>query len=171
MKMAKAFLWLLIIIALTSGAPDLARAEGHKELKIGISQFPSTLHPFFDEMVAKSLVMGAVLRPVTVHDADWKSVCMLCTALPAYDNGQAKREQHKDGTFGIAATYKLKDGMFWGDGTKVTTKDILFAYDVGRNPKTGVGDSEFFEKDILSIDAWTHTWAAASNWRFFRRWS
>lgn len=128
-------------------------AGERRELKIGVSQFPSTLHPFFDAMVAKSLVLGAALRPVTVHNAEWKSACMLCTELPTYDNGRTKKEPRKDGTTGIAATYTLKDGLFWGDGTPVTTKDILFAYEVGRNPKSGVGNGEFFSKDIVSIEA------------------
>lgn len=151
MKMAKVFLGILGIFALL--LPNPAAADEHRELKIGVSQFPSTLHPFFDEMVAKSLVLGATLRPITVHDADWKSACMLCTELPTYDNGRAKKEQHKDGTTGIAATYTLKEGLTWGDGTPVTTKDILFAYEVGKNPKSGVGNGEFFSKDIVSIDA------------------
>jgi peptide/nickel transport system substrate-binding protein len=151
MKMAKVFLGILGILALL--APGPAHADEHRELRIGVSQFPSTLHPFFDEMVAKSLVLGAALRPVTVHDAAWKSVCMLCTELPTYDNGRAKKEAHKDGTTGIAATYTLKEGLVWGDGVPLTTKDILFAYEVGKNPKSGVGNGEFFSKDIVSIDA------------------
>lgn len=151
--MAKAFLCLLAILALAAVLPARADAPAHKELKIGIAQFPSTLHPFFDEMVAKSIVLGTALRPITAHDADWKSVCILCTELPTYENGRAKKEQHKDGTTGIAATYTLKGDLFWGDGTPVTTKDILFAYKVGRDPKSGVGNGEFFSKDIRSIDA------------------
>lgn len=150
MKMAKVFLFaLLAALAL----PAAASAQEHKQLRIGVSQYPSTMHPFFDEMVAKSLVLGATQRSVTVYDADWKPQCMLCTELPTYENGRAKKETHADGTTGIAATYTLKDGLVWGDGTPVTTKDIIFAYDVGRHPKSGVGNGEFYTKDILSIDA------------------
>ncbi len=153
MKMAKAFLWATAIFALVWAAPAQAEAPAHPELKIGMSQFPSTLHPFFDDMVAKSLVLGPVLRPITAHDADWKPVCMICTELPSYENGRATKEQHKDGTTGIAATYTLKDNLFWGDGTPVTTRDVLFAYEVGKDPKSGVGNGEFFSHDILSMDA------------------
>ncbi|HYD18027.1 MAG TPA: peptide ABC transporter substrate-binding protein [Patescibacteria group bacterium] len=145
--MAKVFIPALILCCL-AGAPFAASAEEHKTLKIGVSQYPSTLHPFFDEMVAKSMVLGGTQRPVTAYDADWKPVCMLCTELPSYENGRAK----KDGT-GIAATYTLKDNLFWGDGKPVTTKDILFAYEVGKHPKSGVGNGEFFTKDITHITA------------------
>lgn len=148
--MAKAFVIALAAFLLL--APPV-RAEEYKDLKIGMSQFPSTLHPFFDEMVAKSLVLGGAVRPMTVNTPDWKAACMLCTELPTYENGRAKKETRKGGKKGIAATYTLKDDLFWGDGTPVTTKDILFAYEVGKHPKSGVGNGEFFSKDIVSIDA------------------
>lgn len=159
MKMAKAFIGALLTASLltscmAAGSPALA-AEGaaHATLTIGMSQFPSTLHPMVDDMLAKSIVNGATLRPITAHNAAWQPECLLCTDLPSYDNGMAKKETRKDGKKGIAATYTLKDNLFWGDGTPVTTKDILFAYDVGRHPKSGVSDGEFFSKDIVGIDA------------------
>ena len=148
MKMAKVFLLLAFLLL-----PLAAQAEDHKHLRIGVSQYPSTLHPYFDEMVAKSLILGATTRPVTVFGADWKLRCMLCVELPTYENGGAKKETQADGTTGIAATYRLKDGLVWGDGTPVTTKDILFAYEVGKHPKSGVGNGEFFTKDVVNIDA------------------
>ncbi|MDI1228527.1 MAG: peptide ABC transporter substrate-binding protein [bacterium] len=151
MKIAKVFL-VIAATALSLAASASARAEEHKTLKIGVSQYPSTLNPYFDEMVAKSMVLGGTTRPVTVYDPDWKPQCMLCTELPSYENGRAKKEKTKDGT-GIAATYTLKDDLFWGDGTPVTTKDILFAYEVGKHPKSGVGNGEFFSKDIVNVTA------------------
>jgi peptide/nickel transport system substrate-binding protein len=148
--MAKAFITIIAALLLLA-TPALAEDE-HKDLKIGMSQFPSTLHPFFDEMVAKSLVLGGAVRPVTVNTPDWKPACMLCTELPTYENGRAKKETRKDGKKGIAATYTLKDELYWGDGTPVTTKDIIFAWEVGKHPKSGVGNGEFFSKDIVDID-------------------
>lgn len=141
-KMAKAFL-LCLFVFMSCGA----MAEKHTDIRIGISQYPSTLHPFFDDMVAKSYVLGMSLRPVTVHDTNWKSVCMLCTELPSFENGLAKRKDK-----GISATYKIRDDAFWGDGTPVTVKDIIFAREVGMHPQSGVGNAEFFDKDIAGID-------------------
>ena len=129
-----------------------AQAAATKQtLTIGISQFPSTLHPLFDAMVAKSLILSAALRPVTVHDPDWKPVCLICTELPSFDNGLAVRETRADGGKGIAATYKLKPGLQWDDGTPVTAADIIFGWDVGKHPASGVSNGEFFSKDIVNI--------------------
>jgi len=138
-------------LALSVAAPIPAAAASKKELTIGISQFPSTLHPLFDAMVAKSLILSAGLRPVTAHDPDWKPVCLLCTELPSFENGLAVRETRKDGKKGIAATYKLKPGLTWDDGTPVTATDIIFGWEVGKHPASGVSNGEFFAKDILDI--------------------
>lgn len=123
------------------------------DLRMGMTQYPSTLHPLFDAMVAKSIVTGATLRPVTAYDADWQAVCLLCTELPSYANGRAEKVKLPDGKTGIRARYTLKDGLFWGDGTPLSTKDILFAYDVGRHPQAGVSNSSFYAEDIAGIEA------------------
>jgi peptide/nickel transport system substrate-binding protein len=149
-QMAKAFVSALLIF-LFSGNPALANE--HAQLRIGISQYPSTLHPLFDDMVAKSYILGMSLRPVTVHDASWKPVCMLCTELPSFDNKRAEKETLSNGKHGIAATYTIQSNATWGDGVPVTTKDILFAWEVGKHPKSGVGNADFYAKDIADITA------------------
>ena len=147
--MAKAFIvFLYAFLAFAQTAQSASPAE---QLKIGMSQFPSSLHPYYDEMVAKSLVLGAALRPMTAHDASWNPVCLLCTELPNYENGRAKKETRADGGKGIAATYTLKDNLFWDDGTPLTSGDIVFAWQVGRHPQSGIDNAEFFAKDIVDI--------------------
>ncbi len=149
--MAKVFV-LATLVFLFSGSFPAAAAD-RTQLRIGISQFPSTLHPMFDDMAAKSYVLGMSLRPVTAHDARWKPVCMLCTELPSFANGRAKKETLPDGRHGIAATYTIQPKATWGDGVPVTAKDIIFAWEVGKNPLSGVGNADFYAKDIASITA------------------
>lgn len=147
--MKRAGLKILLLLAALL-APQAAHAD-HKNLKIGMSQYPSTLNPYFDDMVAKSYVLGTALRPVTIHGTDWLPACALCTELPTYENGRAKKETRKDGKKGVAATYTLKPDLFWGDGVPVTVADILFAWKVGKHPQSGVSNAEFFSKDIADI--------------------
>lgn len=148
--MAKVFLFGLVLSGAVFAVTPAAALEKER-LTIGMSQYPSSFHPGFDEMVAKSLVLGTALRPVTAFDADWKPVCVLCTVLPSFENGLAVREQRPDGTSGIAATYTLAEGLKWGDGKPVTTADVIFAWEVGRHPESGIGNGEFFSKDIADI--------------------
>ncbi|MDE1967897.1 MAG: peptide ABC transporter substrate-binding protein [Alphaproteobacteria bacterium] len=149
---------LLIILCLL--LPAAARAaERADELSIGISQFPATFNPLIDPMVAKSYVLGMVRRPLTTYDANWQLVCMLCEALPSFANGLARKIALPDGKTGLRLTYTLKADARWDDGTPVTTDDVIFSWQVGRNPQTGVADAELYRRMIAvkAVDARTFT--------------
>src|SRR5690242_3000685 len=115
------------------------RAAERDSLAIGITQFPATLNPNIDVMAAKSYVLGMAVRPFTVYDADWKLVCLLCTDLPTIENGGAvpvdlPGGDSPGGRKGVDLTYTIRPDATWGDGVPVTTADVLFTYEVGRNP-------------------------------------
>ncbi|MCH8197756.1 MAG: peptide ABC transporter substrate-binding protein [Proteobacteria bacterium] len=116
-----------------------------------MTQFPSTFHPNIDSMLAKTYVLSMARRPFTVHDKDWKLVCMLCTKLPTIENGLAVPEDLPNGKKGIAVTYTIRPGAVWGDRTPVSTSDVLFTYEVGRHPQSGVAAGELYRR-ILKID-------------------
>ena len=139
-------LWLAV-------GPPAAAAPSHApdELSIGVTQFPSTLNPLIDQMFVKDYVLGAVHRPLVSYDADWKLVCMLCTELPSFDNGRAQKVDLGDGKTGVAITYTLLPDAKWGDGVPVTTDDVRFSYEVGKNPLTGVADAESYRR-IVKLD-------------------
>ncbi len=141
-----ALLGAALLAAAASAAPVRAA-----ELKIGMTQFPSTLNPLIDSMLAKSYVLAMTRRPITAYDQDWQLVCMLCTELPTIENGLAEPEELPDGRRGIAVTYTIRPEATWGDGTPVTSRDVVFTWEVGRHPKTGVSDFEAFRR-ILKID-------------------
>lgn len=130
-----------------------AHAETSKTLTIGISQFPSTMHPSFDSMLAKTYIAAMARRPITVYDHDWKVTCLLCTGLPELEDGTARYETTLDGADGLAVDYTLDSDAVWGDGTPITTKDVLFTWNVGRNPQTGIDNFELYRR-ILAIDAY-----------------
>ncbi len=142
---------LLAALMLWPLAAPEARAA-RDELVIGMTQFPDTLNPIINAMLAKSYVLAMTRRPLVTYDQSWELVCMLCTELPTIDNGLAKRETLPDGRTGMALTYTIQSGATWGDGTPVTTRDVLFGWEVGRHPLTGVADSDFYRR-ITAIDA------------------
>ncbi len=146
-----AFLGALLVLATAVAGAPAARAGGAGELKIGLTQFPSTLHPNIDSMLAKTYVLAMTARPITVFDQEWQLICMLCTELPTLENGLAKKEPLAEGGEGIALTYTLQPDATWGDGTPVTTKDVVFTWEVGRNIESGVTNSELYRR-ILAVD-------------------
>ena len=136
------------VMALLVAAPA---ALAREQIVIGIAQFPAPLHPNIESMLAKSFVLGLTERPFTAYDANWELVCMLCTELPTLENGLAVIEDLPDGKKGVAATYTIQPGATWGDGTPVTTRDVMFTYEVGKNPDGGISNAELYRR-ILSID-------------------
>ena len=119
---------LLLASALLIGVGQLALPAAARDLVIGINQFPSNLHPNIDSMVTKSYVLGLTQRPLTTFDARWEVVCMLCTELPTFANGKAVAEEAPGGKRGVALTYTIQPDARWGDGTPVTTRDVLFTW-------------------------------------------
>ncbi|HIM76583.1 MAG TPA: peptide ABC transporter substrate-binding protein [Rhodospirillales bacterium] len=76
---------------------------------------------------------------------------MLCVTLPTIENGLAVPEKTARGKQGIAVTYTIRADATWGDGKPVSTKDVMFTWKVGRHPKSGVGDMEFY-RSLYKID-------------------
>ena len=140
----------ILLAAIFLVLPITARAMPN-ELVIGISQFPSNFNPLINSMLAKSYLLGIARRPITVFDQDWNLICLLCKSLPDLANGTAVFETTADGKPGIAITYELLAEAKWGDGMPITTKDVLFTWEVGRHKLSGVGDTETFRR-ITKID-------------------
>ncbi len=141
----------MLALAFLVVQPGAARAADRDELVIGVSQFPTAFHPNLESHVTQGYVLAMTSRPFTAFDADWELVCMLCTELPTFENGKAVIEKQDDGSDGIALTYMIQEGATWGDGTPVTTDDVLFTYEVGKHPESGVSNAELYRR-ITSID-------------------
>ncbi|HXY99887.1 MAG TPA: peptide ABC transporter substrate-binding protein [Stellaceae bacterium] len=129
-----------------------AAARAADTLAIGITQFPSTLHPSIDAMTAKSYILAMARRPLTTFDAQWRLVCMLCTELPTIENGLAVPVTLPDGGRGIRVTYTLQPEARWGDGVPVTTEDVRFTWEVGRQKQSGLANAELYRR-IAAIEA------------------
>ena len=138
---------LLAWSMLAGAAPALAKDD----LVIGMTQFPATLHPAIDSMLAKSYVHGMTRRPFTAHGVDWKLQCMICVALPSLENGGAVPETTPEGKPGLAVTFQIVPGLKWGDGVPVTARDVAFSWEVGRHPQTGVSNQEFY-RSLYKVD-------------------
>ncbi len=133
---------LAAVSVLCLSAPAVAAPR--EQLVIGVSQFPSTLHPAIDPEVIKAYTLGFVLRPITAFDAGWKNTCLQCAVLPSLANGLARLEGR-----GMAVTVKLKPGLLWGDGVKLTARDLAFTWKLGHDPASGFADLSYW----LRIDS------------------
>ena len=149
--MRKTLAIALCALALAGAFRPAPATAAKDELVIGITQFPSTFHPNIDSMLAKTYILSFARRPITTYDKDWQLACMLCVKLPTIDNGLAVPEKTPDGKQGIAVTYTLRGDATWGDGTPVSTEDVLFTWEVGRHSRTGVGNMELY-RSLYKLD-------------------
>lgn len=140
----------LLFATLINIQPATAAPE---KLTIGITQFPSNFHPGIDSMAAKSYILGFTRRPFTSYDANWQLVCMLCTELPTRDNGRVKDVKLADGSSTLDVTFTIKAEAKWGDGTPITTRDVLFSWEVGKHPLSGYANGTQYSRDIANITA------------------
>ncbi len=154
-KRAPGLLALILVLVWISAPIQVppAQAADKERLTIGISQYPSTLHPAFDSMLAKSYVVAMARRQITTYDPDWRQICLLCTRLPSLEDGTARFEQNADGTPGMAVTYDLLPEAAWGDGTQITTEDVLFSVAMGQDPQSGVDNAELYRRiDRVTVE-------------------
>ncbi len=121
-------------------------------LTIGLRQFPTNFHPLIESSVAKWFVQGLIRRPITAYNADWELTCLMCRALPSVKAGTLKKTVENDDRISGRLTFQLPDAAVWGDGTPITTRDVLFTWKVGRHDKSGVSHASLFKK-ISRIDA------------------
>ncbi len=129
--------WRTWLIALLLGALPLPASALRDQLTIGVSQFPSSLHPYIDPEVIKGYILGFAMRPITAFDETWQNHCMMCTELPTLENGRVKLEPRADGAPGMAIRLTLRSDLFWDDGTPVTTRDLVFTAHVGADAASG----------------------------------
>ena len=76
-------------------------AHAKDELVLAMTQMPGTWNPLISSMLAKSLISNMTARPLTVWDAEWKLVCLVCTELPTLENGKAREVDLPDGKKGM----------------------------------------------------------------------
>lgn len=140
---------LFLIAAALSLASSPARAKD--ELLIGITQYPSTFNPNIDAMLAKSYVLAMVRRPLLTYGHDWKLVCMLCTEVPTVENGRLKPVDLPDGGKGVEIRFTIRPDAKWGDGRPVTSGDVVFAWELGKDPRSAIDGGEYYRR-VTKID-------------------
>ncbi len=166
----------LLALAAPGATPAAAQPAVRDTLTIGLNQYPSTWHPNIDAMLARTYIEGFTLHPLTAYDADWKLTCILCETLPTLENGLAVRETTPDGKPGLRLTLRLRPGAAWADGTPISSDDLLFAWQAGRNPETGFTPAEFYRSAyaldvvdartvVLHLDKVTYDFAAMGNFQ------
>ena len=136
--------------------PHAAQAQAVKDtLVVGMSQYPSSLHPGIEPTTAKTFAMRFGYRPISTYNDDGKMECFLCTEVPTVANGRAKVVDLGGGKKGLTVRYTLHPEAKWADGTPITSKDVAFSWSLGVKPESGFARPDVFQRitKVETIDA------------------
>ncbi len=111
----------------------IAAAQPHRDLVVGMVQFPPDMHPNITNTSIKDYIANTSRRPMTGFSASGQVICLLCTEVPTLGNGRAKIVTRADGSAGMEVRFTLKPDLFWGDGKPVTAGDVAFAFTVSQS--------------------------------------
>lgn len=133
-------LLLVCAVAALLGRPELLAAQDKPRDadREGIAQLSATLHPLIVGHIAKRYLLAMTLRPLGVFDKEWKQVCPVCAGGRLSQGSQV-------------TTLSIHPKARWGDGTPVTAKDAVFAWEVGRHDESGATSHAMF-RSIRNIE-------------------
>jgi peptide/nickel transport system substrate-binding protein len=123
--------WAICVVLMMAWMPP-TQAQPRDRLMVGLGSFPPNMHPLIGSQRLRDYVLDVSRRTVTRFDAGGRVICQLCTEVPTVENGQAKTVDLPNGSKGMEVTFTLRPGLRWGDGTPLTTKDIVFGAEVAR---------------------------------------
>jgi peptide/nickel transport system substrate-binding protein len=140
-----------VSLSLTAGL--LAGVASAKDLTIGVSQEPDTLHPVITTMTVSQSMRNLVMLPIATPNEVWEWTCYLCTSIPSIDNGGAKVVE-EGGKKKILVTWEIRPDAVWGDGKPVTGEDMKLAWEIGVTPTVTKGTPEAFDGiEAVEVDA------------------
>lgn len=139
----KALLGLILFLVSAAGANP--KATNKETLTIGVASEFDNLHPIVASQAVTRYIQYMAYRPLVILNLDYKWVPLLIKEIPTVDNKLAKRVGN-----GLQATIEILPAAKWSDGTPVTCKDVVFAWQVGKNKNVSNPNREPYE-NITSI--------------------
>ncbi|MFO1217778.1 MAG: peptide ABC transporter substrate-binding protein [Burkholderiaceae bacterium] len=147
-------LQLLAHAGLAQAQPDFAyaptRRGGGGTLKILSWQGPTLLNGHFSNGSKDQLATRLFYEPLATWDRDGSMYPVLAAEIPSLANGGVAKD-------GLSVTWKLKRGVSWHDGEPFTADDVVFSWELLRNPASAAFTIGTFTpiKEARKIDSHT----------------
>lgn len=137
---------LLLII---SAGPVSAQPEN--TVVIGLIGESDSILPGFSRLVVSDWVIGTLFVGLVDLNAEWRPHPRVAQEVPTLENGQWRLLPNGE----MELTYRLRPGFKWHDGTPVTAADVVFAWEVLRDPRTGAEPPDPGVREVTAPDAST----------------
>jgi peptide/nickel transport system substrate-binding protein len=127
-----------------AGTEPIAFPDGGKTVTGAFDQEPDSIVPYFTQMSFAVWVTQLTLVGLGEWDDTNAFVPELAAEIPTTENGGVSAD-------GLTITWKLKDCLFWSDGTPLTSADVKFTWEAIMDPGNAVGSRTGYDK-IASIE-------------------
>lgn len=126
------------------GTEPIPFPDGGKSVTGAWDQEPDSIVPYFSNMSFAIWVTQLTLVGLAEWDANSEFVPELAAEIPSLDNGGISAD-------GLTITWKLKEGLYWSDGTPLTSADVKFTWEAIMDPGNAPASRTGYDK-IGSID-------------------
>lgn len=120
-------------LALAVALTPAVSAQPRDSVIVGLIGDPDHLVPGFSRLAVASHVSAVLFVGLVGLNADWQAYPRVAREVPTLENGQWRLLPNDE----MEVTYRLRPGFRWHDGTPVTAGDVVFAWEVAREPRTG----------------------------------
>jgi peptide/nickel transport system substrate-binding protein len=127
-----------------AGTEPVAFPDGGKSVTEAYDQEPDAVVPYFSQMTFAIWVTQLTLVGLGEWDDKGTFVPELAVEVPTADNGGVSAD-------GLTITWKLKDCLFWSDGTPLTSADVKFTWEAIMDPGSAPASRTGYDK-IGSIE-------------------
>ncbi len=127
------------------GTEPIAFPDGGKSVTGAFDQEPDAVVPYFTQMSYAVWVTQLTLVGLGEWTDEGTFVPELAAEIPSADNGGVSED-------GLTITWKLKDCLFWSDGTPLTSEDVKFTWEFVMDPGNAVSTRTGYDK-IASVEA------------------
>ena len=115
--------------AAAPAAPAPAAAKPTGTLKLLLWQAPTILNPHLSQGTKDYIAARCCTEPLLTVDNEGVFTAVLAAEVPSLQNGGVAPD-------GKSVTYKLRQGVKWGDGQPFSADDVAFTFEFIANPKS-----------------------------------
>lgn len=151
--MPRSKLMVALLAATMLAVPSAQAQQDDEQLVVGALQFLTNFHPLIQVNNTKRNLIALSLRPLTAFNGDGIVECVLCDEVPTIENGGAVIVD-AEGEEKMEVTFTIREGAAWGDGTPVTSDDVVFTHQVATDPAIGFSNYNPWERatEIEAVD-------------------
>ena len=112
----------IAISLMCAGSAASSERGSDGQLSIIYWQAPSLMNPYLSGGIKEMEAASLVLEPLARYNETGTIVPWLAETVPTVENGGVAEDM-------TSITWVLQDGLFWSDGTPLTSADVKFSWE------------------------------------------